>query len=39
MQRAIENVETACGMPMLIQGTNCVKIVAAGIDEHMIRQP
>ena len=38
MQRAIENVETACGMPMMIQGTNCEDI-AAGIDEHMIRQP
>jgi malonate-semialdehyde dehydrogenase (acetylating)/methylmalonate-semialdehyde dehydrogenase len=38
MQRAIENVETACGMPMLIQGTNNEDI-AAGIDEHMIRQP
>ena len=22
MQRAIENVETACGMPMMMQGTN-----------------
>ena len=38
MQRAIENVETACGMPMMIQGTNNEDI-AAGIDEHMIRQP
>ena len=38
MQRAIENVETACGMPMMMQGTNCEDI-AAGIDEHMIRQP
>jgi malonate-semialdehyde dehydrogenase (acetylating)/methylmalonate-semialdehyde dehydrogenase len=38
MQRAIENVETACGMPTLIQGTNCEDI-ASGIDEHMIRQP
>jgi malonate-semialdehyde dehydrogenase (acetylating)/methylmalonate-semialdehyde dehydrogenase len=38
MQRAIENVETACGMPIMIQGTNCEDI-AAGIDEHMIRQP
>lgn len=38
MQRAIENVETACGMPMLMQGTNNEDI-AAGIDEHMIRQP
>ena len=38
MQRAIENVETACGMPMLMQGCNNEDI-AAGIDEHMIRQP
>ena len=38
IQRAIENVETACGMPMMMQGTNCEDI-AAGIDEHMIRQP
>lgn len=38
LQRAIENVDTACGMPMLIQGTNS-EDVAAGIDEHMIRQP
>jgi malonate-semialdehyde dehydrogenase (acetylating)/methylmalonate-semialdehyde dehydrogenase len=38
IQRAIENVETACCMPTLIQGTNCEDI-AAGIDEHMIRQP
>ncbi len=36
--RAVENVETACAMPMLMQGTNCEDI-AAGIDEHMIRQP
>ena len=38
MQRAIENVETACGMPMMMQGINDEDI-AAGIDEHMIRQP
>jgi malonate-semialdehyde dehydrogenase (acetylating)/methylmalonate-semialdehyde dehydrogenase len=38
IQRAIENVETACGMPTMMQGTNCEDI-AAGIDEHMIRQP
>jgi malonate-semialdehyde dehydrogenase (acetylating) / methylmalonate-semialdehyde dehydrogenase len=38
MQRAIENVETACGMPIMMQGTNNEDI-AAGIDEHMIRQP
>ena len=36
--RAIENVETACAMPMMMQGTNCEDI-APGIDEHMIRQP
>jgi malonate-semialdehyde dehydrogenase (acetylating)/methylmalonate-semialdehyde dehydrogenase len=38
LQRAIENVETACGMPLMMQGTNS-EDVAAGIDEHMIRQP
>jgi malonate-semialdehyde dehydrogenase (acetylating) / methylmalonate-semialdehyde dehydrogenase len=38
MRRAIENVETACGIPTLMQGTNSEDI-AAGIDEHMIRQP
>ncbi len=38
MRRAIENVETACGMPMLMQGCNNEDI-ASGIDEHMIRQP
>ncbi|UCC72278.1 MAG: CoA-acylating methylmalonate-semialdehyde dehydrogenase [Gemmatimonadota bacterium] len=38
MQRAIENVEVACGMPSLIQGYNNEDI-ARGIDEHMIRQP
>ena len=38
MRRAIENVETACGIPMLMQGCNNEDI-AAGIDEHMIRQP
>ena len=38
LRRAIENVETACGIPMLMQGCNN-EDVAAGIDEHMIRQP
>ena len=38
MQRAIENVETACGMPMLIQ-SEFSENVATGIDEFMIRQP
>lgn len=38
MRRAIENVEVACGMPMLIQG-DVVEDIARGIDELMIRQP
>ncbi|GAB4463384.1 MAG: CoA-acylating methylmalonate-semialdehyde dehydrogenase [Anaerolineae bacterium] len=38
LQRGIENVETACGIPMLMQGYNNEDI-ARGIDEHMIRQP
>jgi malonate-semialdehyde dehydrogenase (acetylating) / methylmalonate-semialdehyde dehydrogenase len=38
MRRAIENVEIACGIPMLMQGTN-LEDIARGIDEHMIRQP
>ena len=38
MQRAIENVETACGMPILMQ-SEFSENVASGIDEFMIRQP
>lgn len=38
MRRAIENVEIACGIPILIQGYNSEEI-ASGIDEIMIRQP
>ena len=38
MRRAIENVEVACGTPILIQGYNSEDI-ASGIDESMIRQP
>jgi malonate-semialdehyde dehydrogenase (acetylating) / methylmalonate-semialdehyde dehydrogenase len=38
LQRAIENVETACGTPMLIQ-SEFSENVAGGIDEFMIRQP
>ena len=38
LQRAIENVETACGMPAMMQGIN-TEDIAAGIDEHMFRQP
>ncbi len=38
LQRGIENVEVACGIPILMQGYNNEDI-ARGIDEHMIRQP
>ena len=37
LQRAIENVEVACGIPTLMQGYNSEDI-ARGIDEIMIRQ-
>jgi malonate-semialdehyde dehydrogenase (acetylating) / methylmalonate-semialdehyde dehydrogenase len=37
-RRAIENVEVACGTPMMMQGYN-LEDVARGIDEMMIRQP
>jgi len=38
LRRAIENVEVACGIPMLMQGYN-LEDIAHGIDETMIRQP
>ena len=38
MRRAIENVEVACGIPILMQG-DVSEDIAAGIDELMIRQP
>ena len=38
LQRAIENVEVACGTPMLISG-DIIEDIASGIDEMMIRQP
>lgn len=38
LQRAIENVEVACGIPMMMQGT-VLEDIARGIDEFMIRQP
>ena len=38
LQRGIENVEVACGIPSLMQGYN-LEDVARGIDEMMIRQP
>jgi malonate-semialdehyde dehydrogenase (acetylating)/methylmalonate-semialdehyde dehydrogenase len=38
MRRAIENVEVACGIPMMMQG-GILEDIAGGIDEFMIRQP
>lgn len=38
IQRGLENVEVACGIPTLMQGYN-LEDVAGGIDEIMIRQP
>ncbi len=38
LRRAVENVDVACGTPILLQGYNSEDI-AAGIDEIMIRQP
>src|SRR6202167_5014284 len=38
MRRSIENVEVACGIPMMMQGYN-LEDVARVIDETMIRQP
>ncbi len=38
LRRGIENVEAACGIPLLLQGYNS-EDVAPGIDETMLRQP
>lgn len=38
MVRAYENIEVACGMPMMMKG-EFVEDIAPGIDEIMIRQP
>jgi malonate-semialdehyde dehydrogenase (acetylating)/methylmalonate-semialdehyde dehydrogenase len=38
IRRGIENVEVACGIPLMMQGYN-LEDVARGIDETMIRQP
>ena len=38
IQRAIENVEVACGTPMLMAG-DIIEDIASGVDEMMIRQP
>lgn len=38
IRRAIENVEVACGIPMMMMG-DFSEDIARGIDEYMIRQP
>lgn len=38
MRRAIENVEVACGIPLMMQ-SQFSEDIASGIDEFMIRQP
>lgn len=38
LRRGIENVEVACGIPILLQGYNS-EDVAQGIDETVLRQP
>lgn len=38
LRRGIENVEVACGIPVLMQGYS-LEDVAPGIDEFMVRQP
>src|ERR1700682_722279 len=37
-RRGIENVEVACGIPMMMQGYN-LEDVTPGVDETLIRQP
>ena len=38
LRRAVENVEVACGIPLMMQGYNSDD-VSHGIDETMVRQP
>src|SRR5947207_4350027 len=38
LRRAIENVEVACGIPVMMQGYN-LEDVTPGVDEMQIRQP
>ena len=38
MRRAIENVEVACGIPLMMQG-GILENIASGIDEYVLRQP
>jgi malonate-semialdehyde dehydrogenase (acetylating)/methylmalonate-semialdehyde dehydrogenase len=39
VRRAIENVETVCGIPTLMMGYGLEDGAAAGIDEEVVRQP
>ncbi|WP_323173601.1 CoA-acylating methylmalonate-semialdehyde dehydrogenase [Natrialba sp. PRR66] len=40
IQRGIENVEVACGMPnMMREGSGNVEDIAPGMDEYAVRQP
>lgn len=39
VQRAIENVEVACGIPSLMMGYGLEDGAARGIDEEVVRQP
>jgi malonate-semialdehyde dehydrogenase (acetylating)/methylmalonate-semialdehyde dehydrogenase len=38
LRRGVENVEVACGIPLMMQGY-CLEDIARGIDETMFRQP
>ena len=38
MRRAVENIETACGIPIMMMG-DFSEDIARGVDEYMIRQP
>jgi malonate-semialdehyde dehydrogenase (acetylating)/methylmalonate-semialdehyde dehydrogenase len=38
LQRGLENIETATGIPSMMMGYN-LEDIASGIDEMMIRQP
>ena len=38
IRRGIENVEVACGIPMMMQGYN-LEDITPGVDETLIRQP
>ncbi len=38
LRRGVENVEVACGIPLMMQGYN-LEDVTPGVDETMIRQP